>query len=393
MPCPYRIKINNCYYCGKRIPLGCSPVVCPFGRKVWKSLVLNDYQTEKVWYVNEEKAKLEADPELIFKLCKKDGGYMIKQIKYRFHGHDRIYRLKAGEIKRDTFERAKALTYFFDIEEKEEGKGGKIAIIDSGIKSYQKVNIISLGSSAYDDENHGSIIVDVIKSLVPEADITMIKLPGHEFFDADIISALEEARKRNVHAINLSIQSESPSDGKDPVSIYVNHLAELGIVTCIAAGNGGPASMTVGSPGAAEWALTVGGVNTVGKVMRWSSRGPTLDRRIKPDLSAPAQYVFGDYYLRGTSFAAPFATALSCVVNRDVGHAKITQRLISLSSSPFPEFYYTANKKKALLGLKKHIDIRNIGGYGILNAVRAIEWALLFKSQNNKLDNHEENEK
>jgi hypothetical protein len=126
--------------------------------------------------------------------------------------------------------------------------------------------------------------------------------------------------------------------------------------------------------------------------LRWSSRGPTLDKRVKPDISAPAQYVFGDYFLRGTSFAAPFATALSCVINRDVGHGKITHRLIALSSSPFPEFYYTSNKKRAFLGMRKHVDIRNIGGYGILNALRAVEWAADL-SHDNKSKSQMEGEK
>jgi len=362
-------------------------MVCPFGRKVWKHLVVDDFDTKNVWYILEERLKLSADPEHVFKLCKKDGGYMIKQMKYKFHGRDRVFRLKRGEVKRDTFERAKALTYFFDLESRENGKGAKIAVIDSGIKEHQKIDAISLGASAYDEENHGSIIVDIIKCLAEKVDILMIKLPGHEFFDADIITALEEARKRGVDSINMSIQSEAPSDGKDPVSLYVNHLAERGIVTCIAAGNGGPASMTIGSPGAAEWALTVGGVNTAGKVLRWSSRGPTLDGRIKPDVSAPAQFVFGDFYLKGTSFATPFGTTIAGIVNRDVKNAKITQKLISLSASPFPEYFYTANKKKAFLGLlKKNIDVRNIGGYGIVNAVRASEWAQYFNFQNNKYD-------
>ena len=393
MPCPYRVKIGHSYYCGKRVPLGCNPSSCPFGRRVWRALVADDYDSEKVWLISEEKMTLESDREAALKLCKKEGGYMVKQIKYRFHGRDRIYRLKAGEIKRDTFERAKALTFFFDLEAGgERGRGARIAIIDSGIKEGQNVPTIALGGSAYDEENHGSVVVDIIRELAPSAEITMIKLPGHEFMDSDIITALDEARKRNVHAINMSIQSDAPSDGRDPVCLYINYLSEMGIVTCIAAGNGGPSPMTVGSPGAAEWALTVGGVNTSGKILRWSSRGPTLDRRIKPDASAPGQYVFGDYYLRGTSFAAPFGAALAGIINRDLRHARMTHRIISLSSSPFPEFFYTSNKKKAFLDLRKQIDVRNIGGYGILNAVRAVEWAADF-SHDNKPENRGEAEK
>jgi subtilisin family serine protease len=390
MPCPYRIKLGNWYHCGKRVPLPCSEHVCPFGRKAYPQLIKNDYQSEKVWYVNNNLPKLE-EKELAIKLCKSEGGYLIKQIKYSIKRHDIIYRLKGGEIKRDTFDRALAITYFFDLlESGEEGKGARIAVIDSGIRPRQRVKTIALGSSAYDEENHGSIIVDVLRELAPKADLTMIKLPGDQFLDSDLITALDEARKRGVHSINLSIQSEAPSDGMDPVSLYVNHLAGLGTVTCVAAGNGGPTPMSVGSPGAAEWALTVGGINTSGRVLSWSSRGPTLDRRIKPDLSAPAQYVFHDYYLRGTSFAAPFATALAGIVNRSVRHARIVHRIITLSASQFPEFYYASTRKRAILTIRRGYDVRNIGGYGILNAVKAVEWADDIVSQDNKFQSEDE---
>jgi subtilisin family serine protease len=355
-------------------------------------LIKNDYQSEMVWYINNNnnKPRLE-EREIALKTCKAEGGYLVKQIKYSIRRHDIVYRLKGGEMKRDTFDRALAITYFFDLlESGEEGKGAKIAVIDSGIRPRQRVKTIALGSSAYDEENHGSLIVDVLKELAPRADLTMIKLPGDQFLDSDLITALDEAKKRGVHSINLSIQSEAPSDGMDPVSLYVNHLAGLGIVTCIAAGNGGPMPMTVGSPGAAEWALTVGGINTSGKVLSWSSRGPTLDRRVKPDLSAPAQYVFRDYYLRGTSFAAPFAAALAGIVNRDMRHARIVRRLITLSSNPFPEFYYASTKKRAFLTIRRGYDIRNVGGYGILNAVTATEWANDIVSHDNKFQSEDE---
>jgi hypothetical protein len=390
MPCPYRIKVGNWHHCGKRVPLPCSEHVCPFGRRAYPQLVKNDYQSEKVWYVNNNLPKLE-ERELALKLCKSEGGYLIKQIKYSIKRHDIIYRLKGGEMKRDTFDRALAITYFFDLlESGEEGRGAKIAVIDSGIRPRQRVKTIALGSSAYDEENHGSVVIDILRELAPRADLTMIKLPGDQFLDSDLITALDEARKRGVHSINLSIQSETPSDGMDPVSLYVNHLAGLGTVTCVAAGNGGPTPMSVGSPGAAEWALTVGGINTAGKVMSWSSRGPTLDRRIKPDLSAPAQYVFRDYYLRGTSFAAPFAAALAGIVNRAVGHAGIVHRLITFSSSPFPEYYYASTRKRAILTIRRGYDVRNVGGYGILNAVAATKWADDIVSQDNKFQSEDE---
>jgi hypothetical protein len=56
----------------------------------------------------------------------------------------------------------------------------------------------------------------------------------------------------------------------------------------IAAGNDGPAERTVGSPGSADSALTVGAVDKQDQLAEFSSRGPRVgDGAVKPDLSAP----------------------------------------------------------------------------------------------------------
>ena len=60
---------------------------------------------------------------------------------------------------------------------------------------------------------------------------------------------------------------------------------------CVAAGNSGPEQYTIGSPAAAAEAITVGNMIDTGKggfaLEPSSSRGPTADGRVKPDLCAP----------------------------------------------------------------------------------------------------------
>lgn len=86
-----------------------------------------------------------------------------------------------------------------------------------------------------------------------------------------------------------------------------------------AAGNGGPAPYRLGHPSCAKNVLTLGacGNSTASNlVASFSSRGPTRDERIKPDLVAPGQSIttaYGpspsDYSLRdGTSFSSPAAS-------------------------------------------------------------------------------------
>ena len=107
------------------------------------------------------------------------------------------------------------------------------------------------------------------------------------------------------------------SDDVDPLSREVNYLTAHGVTVVAAAGNFGPGARTVGSPGVAEGAITVGKVDDNDNLARKSSRGPTLDGRIKPDCMAPGTKItaavpasfrsrYGVYSC--TSFAAPHVT-------------------------------------------------------------------------------------
>lgn len=97
-------------------------------------------------------------------------------------------------------------------------------------------------------------------------------------------------------------------------SYYANLAVQRGISMITAAGNKGPKDSTIQAPGDAFYQITVGAVNISGdSVLNFSSRGPTSDGRIKPDVCAlgkgvaagnfahPDSIMFGS----GTSVAAP----------------------------------------------------------------------------------------
>lgn len=108
-----------------------------------------------------------------------------------------------------------------------------------------------------------------------------------------------------------------------PSSIGAEIAASRGILCCVAAGNEGSGTCTLGVPADAEHVLTVGAVNESGTRASFSSMGPTYDGRIKPDVMAMGQgtyvasgwgswwpYYNGD----GTSFATPvLAGAVACL--------------------------------------------------------------------------------
>lgn len=56
----------------------------------------------------------------------------------------------------------------------------------------------------------------------------------------------------------MSLGTSGSSDGTDTVSLAVNRAVDAGIVAVVAAGNSGPARYTVGAPGAAVKAITIG---------------------------------------------------------------------------------------------------------------------------------------
>ncbi len=105
------------------------------------------------------------------------------------------------------------------------------------------------------------------------------------------------------------------------------------MIIVFAAGNDGPHPTTIGAPGTAKNVITVGasenyrpylasGANNIDEMASFSSRGPTSDGRIKPDIVAPGTYISSAlssetkhsypfvidehyHYLSGTSMAAP----------------------------------------------------------------------------------------
>ncbi|MGQ0537089.1 MAG: S8 family serine peptidase, partial [Methanobacteriota archaeon] len=116
-----------------------------------------------------------------------------------------------------------------------------------------------------------------------------------------------------------------PTDGTDALSRAVDVAAERGVLTVAAAGNHGPDAQTVRVPGVAARALTVGAVDKTLRIGEFSSRGPTIDGRSKPDIVAvgvdvtstvPVVTGRGEYYgtLSGTSMAGPMVAGAAALV-------------------------------------------------------------------------------
>lgn len=139
-------------------------------------------------------------------------------------------------------------------------------------------------------------------------------------------------RNLRVHGVNISVghmfDPRWYAAGRTPVCREVDRLVASGVVVVVAAGNTGYGyakdpegrtmrlgfAVTINDPGNAARAITVGATSsspqTTG-VSYFSSKGPTGDGRLKPDLVAPGERVIsaaaGDL-LRQARLADPAAT-------------------------------------------------------------------------------------
>jgi subtilisin family serine protease len=137
---------------------------------------------------------------------------------------------------------------------------------------------------------------------------------------SDIIRALEYVREKlndnpkllRVHGVNLSVgydfDAEMFACGQSPLCTEVNRLVQSGVIVVTAAGNTGYSTLptssrvakvglsnTINDPGNADGAITVGSTHresphTFG-ISYFSSKGPTADGRLKPDLVAPGERI------------------------------------------------------------------------------------------------------
>jgi len=120
----------------------------------------------------------------------------------------------------------------------------------------------------------------------------------------------------------------APTDGTDPLSQAVNEAVNQGLVVVVAAGNDYD-YFTISTPGAAEKAITVGASDKEDELAYFSSKGPTLDLRVKPDVVAPGVdiiaprannttmgYPYNNYYTEasGTSMATPHVAGAAALI-------------------------------------------------------------------------------
>lgn len=168
------------------------------------------------------------------------------------------------------------------------GQGTVIAVIDTGIDSshpafggHQAVPnpkvihaVAYTGEPPADNFGHGTHVAGIcagqsfrgtprgdsrIIGVAPEAQLMNYKVLNAygSGTAANIVLAIEDAVRRGAQVLNLSL-GDAGGDPRSPEAVAANNAMRAGVAVCCAAGNAGPGAGTVGSPGAAELAITVG---------------------------------------------------------------------------------------------------------------------------------------
>lgn len=97
-------------------------------------------------------------------------------------------------------------------------------------------------------------------------------------------------------------------------TVAADMAAARGMLVVTAMGNFGPADSSIVTPADGDSLVAVGAEDSIGTIANFSSRGPTADGRIKPDVTAPGVAVCvygpgGPVRGDGTSFSTPLVAA------------------------------------------------------------------------------------
>jgi len=277
------------------------------------------------------------------------------------------------------------------------GKDVKIGIIDNGItKTYDSISEINIDKFDFRDEkinviakktdiSHGTIMTCIIGNQYKDSYYNFIGIaPNAKFIDFNISVSNNEYYFSNILEIFDLINSQSikidillisfttlhPSDGNDILSLACNLLVDKGIIIVCPAGNFGPESYSIGSPSAAKKVITVGSLTKNLDISNFSSRGPTLDERLKPDFCLP-----------GSKIEVPLSNELGIRVSGTSVSAAFCVGIIAL----LKEFNPNASYNEILnLMQKASSDLsydQNSQGYGIINIVNVFKKLDLYQEK------------
>ena len=253
------------------------------------------------------------------------------------------------------------------------GQGIKVGFVDSGVDPKNPdlapaiaAYVDTTGTGLKDEDGHGTGTASMVgaqgyyvfnsiigqymrvKGMAPNATIYEAKVFDKTVgWDSNIIAGIQWAVENHVNILSCSVGTyDMLSNGVDSVSLAMAAAAKAGVTVFVAAANEGPGQGTVETPAVAEGVISVGAstynrefsqegfLMPLGNAWRnsqvidWSSRPPTADGRMNPDIMSPGAFGWAlapTYYLSssaarlvqefgGTSQATPVAAGCTALL-------------------------------------------------------------------------------
>jgi subtilisin family serine protease len=292
------------------------------------------------------------------------------------------------------------------------GRGVKVAVLDTGVSLvHEQVRGLveaysTIPVGPLDLNGHGLWCVSCIggrravdnvlyrmtgqyievEGMAPDA--TLISIKVLDFIvgagsDSMVLKGIEMALDMGAKIVSMSLGGDITAftQEEEPYYEVVSEATENGVIFSVAAGNSGPAEGTIGTPAWLEPTLAVGATDPLtGDIAPYSSRGPTPDGRVKPDVVAPGGGYPGNGILsaitglldmagdgvpsryspiQGTSMATPHVSGLlTCA-------AQAWRRLVGKE--------LTAHEVKRMMSELGH-EKSNVDGWGFIDWFKFEEW-------------------
>jgi len=241
------------------------------------------------------------------------------------------------------------------------GQGMQIAILDAGFYNVDSlagfdsirtsnqilgvVDFVQRDGDVYEDATHGMNVLSTIAANIPgklvgtapKANFWLLRSEDeHSEYKVEEYYWLSAAEYADSVGVDIIHSSLGYNDFDDKTTSYTyedmngditicSQAADIasskGILVVTSAGNeGNDPWKYISTPGDADSVLTIGSVTSSGNVSGFSSRGPSSDNRIKPDVMAQGSWAWvlgrrqGVTAASGTSFSGPIiAGAVACL--------------------------------------------------------------------------------
>lgn len=238
------------------------------------------------------------------------------------------------------------------------GQGMRIAVMDAGFRHvdalpvFEKLrsegriknvwNFANDNPYVYAVSNHGMHVLSTMAGYAPGELVGTAPDADYYLFvtedasqeaiveEDNWIAAAELADSLGVDVFNTSLgyslfddsttnHTYAEMDGNTTrITIASDIAASKGILVVTSAGNSGESPWYyITAPADADSALTVGAIDSVGNYVAFSSKGPTFDGRVKPDVVAQGFHAYVAHvdstivFGNGTSFSGPIICGLS----------------------------------------------------------------------------------